>query len=263
MSTNHWHGLFNAWSKLPTPVRAAEEAIATINSEVAGVTGPILVLGLTSGLMDAGSDITAVDQSRTLVERLWPGNTPGRRALVGDWLDLSFEADSFAACIGDGSLISFDYPDRLQSLLAEVARCLRPGAIFACRVFLAPDPPERFADLDEAAIGPGPITFQLFKLKFATAIGAELGHPNVRVASIPEYFDARFPDRDRLAAATGWDRAEIDTVDVYRKSGATYAFPTRKQLLAVIPAAFTRVRCVTVANHPLGEEWPVLAMERR
>jgi SAM-dependent methyltransferase len=262
MSTNHWHGLFNAWSKLATPVRVSAEVIAAIKAEVAEVTGPMLVLGLTSGLMDAGPDITAVDQSRTLVDRLWSGNTPGRRAVVGDWLRLPFEAGSFAACIGDGSLISFDYPERLQALLAEVARCLRPGAKFACRVFLAPDPPQRFADL-EAAIRSGPITFQLFKLKFAAAIGAELGNPNVGVASIPEFFDAQFPDRDRLAAATGWDRAEIDTVDIYRKSGATYAFPTRKQLLAVLPPAFADARFIPVPDHPLRDEWPVLAMDVR
>src|SRR3981081_2648036 len=99
MITNHWHGLFHAWSNLSTPVRASADAIASIKAEVAEVTGPILVLGLTSGLIDTGSDITAVDQSRTLVKDLWPGNTAKRRVVIGDWLRLPFEAASFAACI--------------------------------------------------------------------------------------------------------------------------------------------------------------------
>ena len=113
----------------------------------------------------------------------------------------------------------------------------------------------------EAVIRTGKIAFQHFKFKFAMAIAAELGTPNVRVASIPEFFDARFPDRDRLAAITGWDRAEIDTVDIYRNSAANYAFPTMKQLLSVVPPSFSRLRLVPVPNHPLGDEWPVLAME--
>jgi SAM-dependent methyltransferase len=260
MSTNHWHSLFDAWSNLPTPVRVSADAITSIKTEVAEAAGPILVLGLTSGLLDAGSDITAVDQSRALVDDLWPGNTPGRRVVVGDWLRLPFEAATFAACIGDGSLISFDYPDRLQLVLAEVARCLKSGGKFACRVFLAPDVAVRFADV-EAAVQQKQISFQHFKFKFAMAMAAEYGNPNVRVSSIPELFDARFPDRGKLAAVTGWDRAEIDTIDIYRKSAANYAFPGKKQLLSVVPRAFSHPRFVTVPHHPFGNEWPILIAE--
>jgi SAM-dependent methyltransferase len=260
MSTNHWHELFRAWSRLPTPVRVADEVIAAIKAEVSGVTGPILVLGLTAGLLDAGSDITAIDQSRAVVGDLWPGNTPGRRVVIGDWLRLPFKPASFAACIGDGSLISFDYPDRLQLILDEVARCLQPGGKFACRVFLAPDQAERLADM-EAAVQQKGITFQQFKFRFAMAVAAELESPNVRISSIPDLFDARFPDRSTLAAITGWDRAEIDTIDLYRKSRANYTFPTRNQLLSVIPKAFKHSRLVPVQNHPTGNEWPIAVME--
>jgi SAM-dependent methyltransferase len=262
MSTNHWHSLFQAWSNLSTPTRASADAIASIKAEVAGMTGPILVLGLTSGLMDAGSDITAVDQSRVLIDDLWPGNVPGRRAVVGDWLRLPFEAASFTACIGDGCLISFDYPDRQKLVLAEVARCLKPGGKFACRVFLAPDAPQRFADL-ENAVQKRQISFQHFKFKFAMAIGAELENPNVRVSSIPEFFDAKYPDRGELAALTGWDRAEIDTVDIYRESQANYAFPTKNQLLSLIPKTLDHARLVPVPHHPMGNEWPILVAEAR
>jgi SAM-dependent methyltransferase len=262
MSTNHWHRLFNAWSNLSTPVRVPAYVIKAIKAEVAGITGPILVLGLTAGLMDAGPDITAVDQSRALVKDVWPGNAPGRRAVVGDWLRLPFAAASFEACIGDGSLISFDFPGRLQLALSEAARCLKARATFACRMFLAPDVAAGFAEIETAAHQKR-LTCQLFKLKFAIAIAAELENPNVRVSSIPEFFDIRFPDRDRLAAITGWDRAEIDTIDIYRKSPAIYAFPTKRQLFSAIPDAFENARLVPVANHPMGNEWPVLVLEAR
>src|SRR3954452_11262570 len=51
MSTDHWRGLFRAWSTLPTPVRVASEAIDGIKAEVAGISGPVLLLGMTSGLL--------------------------------------------------------------------------------------------------------------------------------------------------------------------------------------------------------------------
>ena len=262
MSNNHWHGLFRAWSDLPTPVRVGAGVIAGIKNEVAAVRGPILLLGMTSGLFDAGTDITAVDGSADLVRDLWPGNTPMRRAVVADWLRLPFAPDSFAACVGDGSLISFDYPDRLRSVFNSVADCLKPGGRFACRMFLAPEAGGTIADLKVALDQGRPPAFQHFKLCFAAAIGTESGNPNVFVAQIPEIFDAHFSDRSKLAAATGWDLGEIDTIDLYRKSDATYAFPTRRQTLSVIPTSFRNVSFVPVADHPLGTRWPILVMER-
>jgi len=262
MSTNHWHRLFNAWSGLSTPVRVPADVIEAIKAEVAGITGPILVLGLTAGLMNAGPDITAVDQSRGMVKDVWRGSAPGRRAVVADWLSLPFAAASFEACIGDGSLISFDYPARLQLVLSETARCLKPRGKFACRTFLAPDDAAGFAEI-EIAVHQERMTCQIFKLRFAIAIAAELANPNVSVSSIPEFFDVRFPDRERLAAITGWDRAEIDTIDIYRKSPAIYAFPTKRQLLSAIPDSFENARLIPVANHPMGNEWPILVIEAR
>jgi SAM-dependent methyltransferase len=261
MSTNHWQGLFRAWSTLQTPVRVASEVIDGIKAEVADVRGPILLLGMTSGLLDASADITAVDQSSKLVGDLWPGNAPGRRAVIGDWLRLPFAPASFAACIGDGSLISFDYPDRLQQLFDGLAICLKPGGRFSCRVFLAPDRPETIADLEAAIEQRRTGSFQHFKFRLAMAIASELGGPNILVTSIPEIFDLRFPDRSKLAGVTGWDRSEIDTIDVYRGSNATYAFPTATQLISAIPKAFRHPRFVPVAKHPMGTQWPVLVME--
>jgi SAM-dependent methyltransferase len=262
MTRNHWGSLFRAWSKLSTPVRVSSEVIAGIKNEVAGVSGPILLLGMTSGLFDAGADVTAIDKSADLVQHIWPGNTPARRAVVADWLGLPFAPHSFAACVGDGSLISFEYPDRLRLLLNGVADCLEPGGRFACRLFLAPEVDGTIADL-KIALAQGRVpTFQHFKLSFAAAIGIDRGNPNVRVAQIPEIFDAHFSDRGELAVATGWDLGEVDTIDVYRKSDATYAFPTQRQMLSAIPTAFRNVRFVSVADHPLGAQWPILVMER-
>ena len=261
MSTDHWRGLFRAWSTLPTPVRVASEAIDGIKAEVADISGPVLLLGMTSGLLDAAADITAIDQGSKLVGDLWPGNAPGRRAVVGDWLRLPFAPASFAACIGDGSLISFDYPDKLRPLLSGVARCLKPGGRFSCRVFLAPDQPETIADLEAAIVQQRRPSFQHFKFKLAMAIAAEQRSVNVSVAQIPEIFDSRFPDRGKLAAVTGWDRREIETIDVYRGSTATYAFPTMHQLVSVIPEAFRKPHFVPVPNHPMGRQWPILVMD--
>ena len=75
-------------------------------------------------------------------------------------------------------------------------------------------------------------------------------------------FETEFPDRDRLAAAGGWDRAEVDTIDVYKSSSQVYSFPTRQQCLSIVPAAFSNVRLVAVGTYELAERYPFLVMER-
>ncbi|MBI5262277.1 MAG: class I SAM-dependent methyltransferase [Bradyrhizobium sp.] len=251
--------MFRAWSTLARPVTVSDDVIAAIKAEVSAVTGRIMLLGVTRGLMSAGSNLVAVDRNAGLVRDL--SHAAVAPIVVGDWRSLPFPDASFDACIGDGSLISFD-PDQLAGVLGEVARCLKPGGKLACRVFMSPDAPETLADV-ERAVTERRLTFQQFKFKFAMATGMELGNSTtVAVASIPTWFDAAFPDRDRLAALTGWDRAEIDTIDVYRSSPSRYTFPTRSQLLAALPSAFAASRFVAVPTHPFGHEWPVVVLAR-
>lgn len=260
MTDKHWQKMFHAWTGLQKPVAVSEEVIAAIKSEVSGLSGRTLLLGLTKALMDTNTDLVAIDRSAGLaLER--SRSEAAARILVGDWAALPFASASFSACVGDGSLISFEFPDRLHSVLDEVARCLKPGGRFACRVFLRPERPPTFEDLMHAARGGG-ITFQHFKFKFAMAMMLESGSPNIAVATLPGLLAEHLPDRDELAVRTGWERKEIDTIDLYGSSDATYCFPTRAELMSVLPRAFKATRFVPVANHPFGEEWPVMVLER-
>lgn len=257
MAGNHWQDLFRAWSHLPKPVAVAPEAIAAVKAEVRGLSGPILLLGLTRQLMDTSDDLIAVDQNTRMVL----GEARAVRIVAGDWASLPFAAASFVGCIGDGSLISFEFPDCLRSVLTEVGRCLRPGGRFACRAFLRPDRTPRPRELVSLARNGG-MTFQHFKFKFAMAMAVESGSPNIAVAALPELFAAHLPDRDELAAQTGWDRVEIDTIDLYRSSDATYCYPTRSELESVLPPCFRTHRYAPVVNHPFGTEWPVVVLDR-
>lgn len=260
MTRAHWHDLFRAWAGLTKPVGVSPEIVAAIKAEVRGLNGPMLLLGLTRPLMDTSHDLVAIDRSAALAAER-SRSEPAARILVGDWTEMPFAPASFAACIGDGSLISFDFPGRLQRVLEEVGRCLKPGGRFACRVFLRPDRTPTLDELMDLARRGG-ITFQHFKFKFAMAMMLEGGSPNIAVATLPALLAECLPDRDELAARTGWDRSEIDTIDVYRSSDATYCFPTRAELSTVLPRVFKASRFVAVAHHPFGAEWPVVVLDR-
>ncbi len=261
MSFDHWHQLFLAWSRLAKPGQASPVALAAIKAQIAAVRGPVLLLGMTEGLFDAAADLTAIDQNETLARDRRQG-APGRRVVVGDWMRLPFPAGAFAACIGDGSLIACSFPEGWTAALEAIARCLRPGGTFACRVFLAPDAGVAAAEVVAAARQRRYESFQIFKFGLAKAQCHENGSPNIAVPAIAACFDRHVPDRAAFAAATGWDRAEIDTIDVYRPSRASYAFPTAADCLAAVPPSFHRPRLVSYPGHSMGTQWPILFAER-
>jgi len=261
MGEDHWLNLFRAWSTLAKPVTVSGDVIDAIKAEISSIAGRMLLLGTTRGLLNAGPDLVAIDRSPGVVGDLSQIELASR-LVVGDWLSLPFPAASFAACIGDGSLISFDFPSSLHDVLHEIARCLKPGGKLVCRTFMSPERPDTLTDV-VSEVGQRKLTFQHFKFKFAMALAAKHGVPNIAVASIPDSFDEEFPDRDALAGLTGWDRAEIETIEIYRSSRSNYCFPSRSQLRSVLPKAFKRARFVSVPNHPFGDEWPVAVFEVR
>jgi len=131
-----------------------------------------------------------------------------------------------------------------------------------CRVFLAPDQGETAAAVAATARDGRIGRFLAFKFRLGMALAAERGEPNIDVQSIHDAFEANVPDRDRLAAVTGWARSEIDTIDVYKSSPQVYSFPTRRQCLDVVPPAFAQVRFVGAGTYELAERFPLLVLDR-
>lgn len=262
MNSDHWNQLFRAWSRLRTPRRVPDEVIAGVNELIARVPGPTLMLGVTLGLAEVGSDLTAFDRSETLIRTRWPGDTPTRRALVGDWLAPPFAPSAFATCVGDGVFNSLAYPEQGTALLKSVATILRSGGLFVCRVFTMPDDGETVDSVIRSTWRREINRFQSFKFRLAMAVAHEHGNPNIPVQAVHQAFEASFADRDRLAAATGWDRQEIDSIDVYRDSAVSYSFPTRRQCEAMFPKEFVNVRFVALPNYEMAERYPLVVADK-
>jgi SAM-dependent methyltransferase len=263
MSVNHWQGYHEKWSRLRPPLRPDQDVVAAFRQTLGGRVGKILLLGVTPELADIAPDVTAVDRSQPMIDHIWPGDTVHRRARRGDWLSLEFADGTFDAAIGDGVLNFPRYPDGTRALLTEIRRVLRPGGRFVCRLFAAPDEAEPLNRLrDEAhrgAIG----NFHALKWRVAMAVVRASEEPNIPVQTIRDTFMRVFPDRDALARAAGWARADIDTIDVYDGSAEVYAFPTRAQFLDAAPLGLAPGRFVEAGTYPLAERCPLLVLETR
>ena len=259
---SHWTQHHRNWARLGPPLRPNAEVAAAARGLLSGRDERVLLLGVTPELADAGADLTAVDRNPEMIAKIWPGDAPNRRALVGDWLRLDFPDASFSAAIGDGSLNALGYPAGHLALHGELARVLRPGGRFVCRVFAAPEAGESLTALGEMALGGAIRGFNAFKWRLAMALVAESGDPNIAVIRILDAFDAMFADRDLLARATGWERGDIDTIDAYRGSAEIYSFPTRDQFLAIVPGIFAGARFAAAGAYELAERCPILVADK-
>lgn len=258
----YWDGFLDRWALLTPPLRPSPDVVSAIQELVAKAGRPTLLLGVTPELARAFDSVIAVDHSPAMIRNLWDGDAPGRRAIQGDWREMASFGIEAGAAVGDGSLNALTCPESIGIVFRELAAVLAPGGRFVCHVYTCPDEGVRADDLMAAARNHDAIGFNGFKWLVAMAVATVQGHPNVAVADIRTLFDGLFADRGALAAATGWDRRLIDTIDAYAGSAEVYSFPTRSELLEVVPDGFRDARFVETAGYDLAELCPLLVVER-
>ncbi len=254
-----WRNFPGVYNRLAPPLRPAPSDVERMRAAIAPQDDQILLLGVTPGIATLGQNLIAVEGSRAMIDRLWPGDQPDRRALVGDWTALPFEAGRFGSVIGDGALNSV--ANGLDSLVDEIARVLRAGGIAAQRIFASPDDREPLETVRSDALDGRIGNVHALKWRIAMAI-ADAPDFLVAVADILDAFNAMFPDRSELALATGWDRSAIDTLDAYVGAWHSLCFPTRKALQGMGASRFATCRFVESEGYPLAERCPLIVWTR-
>lgn len=259
--SNHWQTYHRRWSGLEAPLRPNAEICSAIVDLVGGKTHRILLLGVTPELALSFDTVVALDKSATMIANIWPGDSTSRRAIEADWLRLDGSLGTFSAVIGDGSCNTLAYPDEVRRVLANVRDHLEPGGRFVCRLYARPDTPWSWDELVAEAVKPVQVNFHAFKWKLAMRIAADT-EPSVPVLRILDRFGHHFPDREKLAQATGWDRSIIDMIDTYRGSNAVYCFPTRSEFLDCLPPGLVNAGFHPSGTYDLAADCPIFACEK-
>lgn len=267
---DHWSRHAQGWARVGPPLRPCAEDVRVVEAAIAawaggrggraGAPADVLVLGVTPELValaaPPASSIVAVDREPAMIDALFEP-APGRRAVVGDWRALPLPAAAIDIAVGDGGLSALAYPADYATIVAELARVVRPGGRVVLRLFATPEVPETLADVRAALDALAIRSFDALKWRLAMAI-----HRAVAVTAIRDAFDAMVPARAALAARTGWRRDVIDHIDVYRDSPAIYSFPTLAEVRAVFAPRFDELAC-HVPGYELGERCPTLVWQRR
>ena len=256
--SNHWQTYHRRWSGLEAPLRPNAEIRASIVDLVGDKTKRIMLLGVTPELALSFENVIAIDKSATMIANIWPGDSETRRAIEADWQTLDGSLGKFTAVIGDGSCNTLAYPDEVRRVLLQVRDHLEPGGRFVCRLYARPDKPWSWDELEAEAAKPAKVNFHAFKWKLAMRIAGDT-EASVPVVRILDHFERLFPDREKLAQVTGWDRPIIDMIDTYRGSNAVYCFPTRDEFVECLPSGFRDAGFHPSGTYDLAEDCPNFA----
>jgi SAM-dependent methyltransferase len=250
------------WPTLQPPLRPPVSVAAQIAQALGSVDDPILLLGVTPELAGINRAIVAVDWNPRMIALAWPGDTADRHALLGDWKAMPLADASVGGAMGDGALTMLDWPGDAERVLAELHRVVRPGGRVAIRCFATPVGHPDVAAICAEALS-GARAFHAFKLRFNMAVARERDGIAVASATLFARFCDQFPDRARLAAASGWSPETIAEIDAYRDSGYIHCYPSRDELTDLVSAHWPgRFAFAETGGYPVADHCPLLLLDR-
>jgi SAM-dependent methyltransferase len=271
VSASHWNAHATRWRLIGAPLRPSASDLAYLGDSVARLLGDdarartALLLGVTPEIAEMiwqpPLRLVAVDKSEGMVRAVWPGDTPARRALVGDWLTLQLPEAPFDLVMGDGVFSLFDYPSGYARFASALAPLVKPGGLFCVRLFCRPEPAESldvvFGQLFAGAIG----NFHVFKWRLAMALQGDATR-GVRLTAIWSTFSEHAQSVAHVARQTGWPEPVIATIEGYRDVADRYSFSTEREVVEALSSAFELVEAWR-PSYELGERCPHLSFRRR
>jgi SAM-dependent methyltransferase len=266
---SYWDRFAAAYTGLGSPLRPSEEEVRRIEDVVREETAskgsaPVraLLLGATPDIArmnwPAHTSLIASDNSFPMAKGVWPGDIPGKRAVVcADWLSLPLRNASCDVVVGDGSINCLTYPDGFQALAESVTRVLRKPGLLVLRCYLQAEPRESAEQIHAGVLDGGGGSFHAFKLRLLMAL-QQSARAGVRVRDVYTWVK-RNVDLSALSRRTGWTRTAVETIEYYQDAATVYAFPTLDELRSALSSRFCEVSTL-VAGHEMGPRCPILVL---
>jgi ubiquinone/menaquinone biosynthesis C-methylase UbiE len=185
--------------------------------------------------------LSAFDISERMIESHWKAPALiDSQVAAADWCDLPVEDAYFDFMLGDGVFTAIESRDKLDAMLKEAKRVLKPQGRIAVRTFIRPDHYESHIDIQKEALSGSIENFGTLKFRLAMAI-TDSHTSQVAPLDVLHLFNELFPNRDELASYTGWSIEQINTIDAYLEHSGRLYFPNLSGLMASLSGFFTVV----------------------
>ena len=166
---------------------------------------------------------------------------------------------SCGVVIGDGSMNCVRYPNGFRRLAESVRRVLRDDGIFLLRCYVQPAVQER---PEEVLAGiSGNSSFHHFKLRLLMAM-QQSARQGVAVGEVFRFWADRRAEAAVPVRRAGWERAAVETIELYRGAKTVHTFPTRTELQSALGEFFDEVSLFH-APGGVGERCPLLVLKPR
>ena len=268
-SQEHWPLMAQYWAQIGPPLRPAKEDVASYQrsaDEWIEAHGPprVLLLGVTPEIYTMpwpkGHDFIAVDQTRTMVDYVWPGRR--NQIVEADWLDLPLPSASRDLAFCDGGLHLVEYPAAQLLLIDRLHDVIAPGGRCIFRFFAAPATGETEAEvLNDLFAGHIP-NLNVLKLRLGMAL-QKSPEAGIEVREIWRVLREQTNARDELAARLSWPIEHLRPLEAYKNSKSRYHFISEDQAIELF---CSNGKFASVTSHRseyvLGERCPIVVFER-
>jgi SAM-dependent methyltransferase len=256
MSKTHWESRSQHWGRIGPPLVPNQEVINAF-TQLIPTDSRILLLGVTPQIANAYTNVTAVDFSPPMIERVWPGNTATKQAIEDNWLTVDLADSQFDGVLGDGSINMVGYPNEIRFLFKRTYLWLKPGGRFAMRFFTRPDVDVTREQIIAEGLNPT-MGFSAYRRLLPMYVAASEGNSCIRQSRMLEVFDELFPDRSVLK----WDPEHVKSMDSYRGTTTTSWFPTRQEILEFVAEEAQSAGFVDAGTYELANTCPILTFTR-
>jgi SAM-dependent methyltransferase len=271
MKSGHWQDMAKLWNRVGPPLKPSSADIAVFKYQISqwvdryGAAPRVLILGVTPELyaMDwpAGTTLRALDNSRSMIEYVWPGSQED--ALLGSWEDVPLEEASCDLVLCDGGFGLLPYPSGQQRLLREMRRVLAPNGVFVVRLF-APvgktgNIDHVFAQLDGGKIS----SLDALKLHLWGALHGDRKE-GVCPRDVAEQIFNHIGDPDSLAQTQGWSVEHVHSLELHRDSTAVYCLTDADEVvrMATNDVGGFFLDSINLPAHEFGNYCPIVALRR-
>ncbi len=250
----YWESLAGAYAAVGPPLSPSAEDVALVEDAVTeharrleGRPLRALILGVTPRVAamrwPGGTSLIGADGSSAMARGVWPGNVAGHRsAICANWTALPIPTGSLDIVTGDGSFNCVRYPDGLRAAAEAVSSVLRPDGRLILRAYARPEPCDSIDRVFDDVIRGAIPTFTHFKFRLLMAAQRD-ARSGVMVDDVYRIWEPRASAVREAAARSGWPRAEVFSIDLYRGASTVHTFPSVDELRLVLYESFEELAC--------------------
>jgi SAM-dependent methyltransferase len=270
LTTGHWHSIAKIWEQVGPPLRPSLQDIAFLNITITlwvrdNDLPRVLILGVTPELYHLpwpnGTDLLAVDQTRGMIDSIWPG--PPDTAICADWTTMPLQSNSRDIVLCDGGIHLLAYPNEHRKFVQTLYRITTSSGLCIFRLFVPPkereEPDKVLRDLLDAKIS----NLNLLKLRLGMALHRNITQ-GVQLRRVWNAVHEVAPDFNTLASRLGWSIEHMLVINTYRDCPKRYYFLDLDDVCHLFcrrPGGF-ELDAVHVPTYELGERCPTVVFRR-